>query len=73
MIGYQLAVTCAYCGGPLEHVAGGKPVAGTEAQAIARCTACGRRWQVRTFLRQVTSEKETARRAAHRQRQRSAA
>ena len=50
-MGYLLPVSCRYCGGQLDHSASGRPVAGTECSAIARCQECGRGWQVSVLLR----------------------
>lgn len=41
--GYRFEITCAKCGGQVEHVASGKP-ASTETRAVVKCTKCSATW-----------------------------
>lgn len=44
--GYWFTLTCPVCGGPVDHVADGRPIAGTEASAVCRCTSCRHHWHL---------------------------
>lgn len=50
MIGYLLPIDCPDCGGELDH-ANGVTRAGTEAIAVAKCSACSREYTVSVQLR----------------------
>ena len=60
--GYFFTVTCPQCGGPVDHVADGRPIAGTEASAVCRCARCDRHWHVLTTVRPVIQPESVARR-----------
>ena len=60
--GYWFAVTCPNCGGAVTHVADGRPIAGTEASAVCRCSRCRRHWHVLTTVRPVIQPESVARR-----------
>lgn len=68
--GYRLNLTCARCGAPVVHVADGRPVAGTEASAIADCAGCGSTWQILVHLRRVMSSEGNDRRVRATERKR---
>lgn len=50
MNGYRIELDCRECGGPVESVNEGQPVAGAQVSAVARCCDCGRQWLVRVQL-----------------------
>lgn len=54
MIGYNFSLGCPTCGGPLEHLAGGKSDR-REVQAVAWCYPCRRRVLVRVQVIEVDS------------------
>lgn len=60
--GYWFAVTCPVCGGPVDHVADGRPIAGTEASAVCRCARCDRHWHFLTTARPAIAPESVARR-----------
>ena len=60
--GYWFAFTCPHCGGEVDHVADGRPIAGTEASAVCRCARCDRHWHVLTTVRPVIHPESVARR-----------
>lgn len=66
MGGYLLPVSCPSCGGTVEHVTSGRPVARTECSALGRCVACGRGWQVIVHLRPCIDPASEKRRAWNR-------
>lgn len=60
---YQMAVTCAHCGGDLSPVTEGKVIhnamqAGTETSAIARCAECRREWHLWVRLQPVAAGRD---------------
>lgn len=50
MNGYLIPLVCMDCGGELDH-ANGVTRAGTEAIAVAKCSACSREFTVSVQLR----------------------
>ncbi len=64
MIGYVVPATSPCCGAELEHVASGRPIAGTEARAVARCPSCGREFVLIVLLRPASLPGECGTQAA---------
>ena len=62
MTGYWFALTCPHCDSEVDHVADGRPIAGTEASAVCRCSKCRRHWHVLTTVRPVIQPESVARR-----------
>ena len=60
--GYWFALTCPHCDSEVDHVADGRPIAGTEASAVCRCSKCRRHWHVLTTVRPVIQPESVARR-----------
>lgn len=54
---YTFTITCQYCGGPVQHLADGKPTeAGTRSSVVAKCVThgCRRSWRVTTTMELLT-------------------
>lgn len=66
MNAYSLFLTCARCGGDLNHVTAGTD-AGTEACAVAECKPCRTTWRVQVFLRPEGDGAATERKRRSRQ------
>ena len=56
LAGYHVPLACPSCGGRLEHVTVSRPVAGTEASAIAHCAPCRTGYQVLVHLRPLRTD-----------------
>jgi hypothetical protein len=56
LAGYHVPLACPSCGGRLEHVTASRPIAGTEASAIAHCAPCRTGYQVLVHLRPLRTE-----------------
>jgi hypothetical protein len=51
MVGASFSISCPRCGGLVEHVTSGRPVAGTHTSSIVRCPPCHIDWQITVTLR----------------------
>lgn len=60
--GYWFTLTCPVCGGPVDHVADGRPIAGTEASAVCRYTSCRHHWHLLVTARPAIAPESVARR-----------
>ena len=76
MIGYVFELTCPGCGCGVVPVAEGRPMAGTEVSAVARCPRCDREFHVHVILRCIgkreSRTEEKRQRNTERQRERRA-
>lgn len=64
MNGYLFALSCTRCGSECRPMAEGRPHAGTEASAVARCCGCGSVWHVHVVLRPGPADPKQQRDAA---------
>ena len=60
--GYWFALTCPHCDSEVDHVADGRPIAGTEASAVCRCSRCDRHWHLLLTARPAIAPESVARR-----------
>jgi ABC-type antimicrobial peptide transport system ATPase subunit len=54
---YTFTITCQYCGGPVMHLADGRPTeSGSRSSVVAKCTVngCKRSWRVTTVMELVS-------------------
>ena len=60
--GYWFALTCPHFVSEVDHVAHGRPIAGTEASAVCQRSRCRRHWHVLTTARPAIAPESVARR-----------
>lgn len=68
MKGYAFVVTCARCGGNLDHVNSSDATVGTEVRAVGECSSCHHQWLITVYLRPAGNAEATQRRKMYRER-----